>query len=80
MAYVGMPDTSLTAQELVVLERGYRRDLQDVAAARASCASLRDVVDRDEREILHALGRIEFLMRQKTRREIADRFVEAAFA
>jgi hypothetical protein len=61
MAYAVLPDFSYTQQELTRLERGYRRDLQDLAAARASYASLRDVTDRDEREILRVLARIEIL-------------------
>jgi hypothetical protein len=65
MAYLGKPDSSLTRQELIALERVYRRDLQDLAAARASYASLRDVTDRDEQEILLALARIEYLLGRK---------------
>jgi hypothetical protein len=50
------------------LERGFRRDLQDVAAARASCASLRQITDRDEQQILRALSHVAFLRRQISER------------
>jgi hypothetical protein len=80
MAYAERADPSFTTQQLAVLERAYRRDLQDVAAARASCISLREVADRDEQEILRALERIDFLLKQKTSRHVADRHEEAAFA
>ena len=67
MAYDWMPDSIPTDRELAALERSYRRDLQDVAAARACCESLRHVTDRDEQEILRALARIEFLRRARHR-------------
>jgi hypothetical protein len=80
MAYAERVDLSLTKQELAVLERGYLRDLQDVAAARASCASLRDVADRDEQEILHALARIDLLLREKSPRQVVEWPEAAVFA
>ena len=80
MAYAGMPDSSMSAQDLIALERGYRRDLQDLAFARASYASLREVADRDEQNILRALARIEYLLAQKSHRPVSELCVEAAFA
>ena len=65
MGYVVMPDRSLLNRELAALESSYRRDLQDVAAARASCESLRHVADRDEQLILQALARVDSLLRQQ---------------
>jgi hypothetical protein len=80
MAYDWMPDSDLSERELAALERNYRRDLQDVAAARASCASLRAVADHDEREILRTLARVEFLLARKAPRHVAERLEEGAFA
>jgi hypothetical protein len=80
MAYAGMPDSSMSVPELVALERGYRRDLQDLAVARASYASLREVTDRDEQNILRALARIEYLLEQKIQRPVPELCAEAAFA
>jgi hypothetical protein len=67
MASIGLPDPALSMPELAALERAYLRDLQDVAAARASCSSLRAVADHDEREIRRALARIESILRHRTR-------------
>jgi hypothetical protein len=72
MAYEWIPDSDLDAHELATLERGYRRDLLDVAAARASCASLRQVADRDEQDILRALARIEILLQQRASRQVDE--------
>jgi len=80
MAYDWMPDSIPTDRELAALERSYRRDLQDVAAARACCESLRHVTDRDEQEILRALARIEFLRRQQMPRTFEIQGAEALFA
>jgi hypothetical protein len=68
MAYEWMSAMDLGVQELAALERGFRRDLQDVAAARASCASLRQITDRDEQQILRALSHVAFLRRQISER------------
>jgi hypothetical protein len=80
MAYVGMPESSVEVQDLAVLERGYLRDLQDVAAARASCASLREVADHDEQEIRRELARIESLLRQMAPSHAVQRSEEVAYA
>jgi hypothetical protein len=80
MNYHGMPDASLSTRELLDLERALRRDLRDVAAARASCASLRIVTDRDEQEILRLLARIELLLTQKSSWQVRERCTETAFA
>lgn len=80
MAYEWMPDTDLGARELGTLERGYLRDLQDIAAARASCPSLRHVTDRDEQEIRRMLARIELLRSDLTRRAMDEQCREAAVA
>jgi hypothetical protein len=80
MAYEWMSALDLGALELAALERGYRRDLQDVAAARASCASLRQITDRDEQEIRRALTHIEFLRSQITRQLADAHCAEAAAA
>lgn len=80
MAYRGTPDSSLTDRELASLERACRRDLQDVAAARASCASLRLVADHDEQEIRRVLARIEQLRHQAASRHDMERRGEPAYA
>jgi hypothetical protein len=76
MTYAVVPDTSFSDAELDVIERGYRRDLQDLAAVRASYPSLHDVTVRDEREILGALARIDGLRRRKQLRQIVPQLLE----
>lgn len=80
MAYEWMPDADLGARELATLERGYLRDLQDIAAARASCPSLRHVTDRDEQEIRRMLARIGTLRNEITRRAMDAQYRETAIA
>lgn len=72
MAYEWMRDSDPGARNLASLERAYRRDLQDIAAARACCPSLRQVTDRDEQEILGALAHIGRLRNGNIGRSVED--------